>query len=352
MIRVIDKIDELQEKQSDWKNLLLRSSESTPFQSIEFISSSWDVMNTKNCSLYIVIYSSNHDNEVQAIFPFYIDHRGFLRFINDRHADFCEAIILDKVKRDYHLWDEVYKYIYSDKKVRGVVFSNLRAISLCLPYFHYFFSPSFVYCQNAYARLNIGKASEGEHFSTLIPNLNGAERKKIRYWYNRVKGYTLIDFTISQSLYPKDLIDNITQVMISKGWRNEQYMQFILPIVERLYNCGLARIFVTYDSNTPIAAKIFLKNSDTQEYISWLLFYIGKEFNQYNMLQSVEYISRDGGVYNFARGTYGYKMKMLRPVVHNLYTLRWSRSLWGQIGDLFAMNLYHIKQIIKKIIRK
>ncbi len=352
MIKIIDRIDLLNEIKSEWDDLLSLSIDSTPFQSHEFITSSWHVMNTHKCTLYVMIYSCDKDNEVQAIFPFYIDSKGLLRFINDRHVDFCDAIILNKVKHDYHLWDEINKYISLEKRIRGVMLCNLMSSSLILSYFHYFLSPSVIYCHNAYARLQIDKANEFKHFSLSIPYLNGSERKKIRYWSNRLKDFTLNVYSISKIQYPKELIRNITEVMISKGWRDRKYLQLILPIVEKLYDQGLAELFVTFSSSLPVAVKIFLRRPNNPEYISWLLFYIEMEYNQYNMIQSVEYFSKDGGVYNFARGTYGYKMKMFRPVVHNLYTLRWSRSIWGQLGDLCAMNLYHVKQIVKKIIRK
>lgn len=351
MIRIIDKIDILQEIKIDWDRLLSISSDSTPFQSHEFITSSWNVMNSKECSLYVMMYTCDRDKELQAIFPFYIDRKGILRFINDRHSDFCDAIILNSVRQDYHLWEEVTTCILSRSDVKKICLRNIRSGSVVGPYFRYFFQTSSEYAENAYSTLIVNPCTSGEHFSSNLQFLTGREKQKLRQISKKITNLTFKVFDVSTD-EAKDVLNSLVKEMSESGTRRNSYINQLMPIVLDLLAHELASIFVTYCDGNAVALKVFLHEKKSKEYISWLMFYVDKKYNQYNIIQSIEYIANSGGIYNFARGVYGYKMEKFRPQIHNLYTLRWSRSLIGQIGDLFAMNLYHIKQIVKKIIRK
>ena len=351
MIKIIDKIDLLDGIKLDWEDMVAKSSNTTPFQSYAYVRASCESMNMEKQSLFIMLYFSIKENKLQAIFPLYIDHSHTLRFINDIHTDFCDAIILDSVKGDYHLWEEIVMSIFQRTDIKSICLRNLRSSSAINAYFKYFFRPSLEYADNAYSMLSINPCVSGEHFSNCLCFLTGRERQKLRQISKKITdlGFRVFDCMTDDS---RKILDDLICKMLELGIRENKYIQEILPIVYDMWRSRLASVFVTYKNDMPVALKVFLHNKNSKEYISWLMFYTDKKCNQYNIIQSLEHISKVGGIYNFARGVYGYKMEKFRPQIHNLYTFRWSRSIWGQLGDLCAMNLYHVKQIVKKIIRK
>ena len=349
MIKIVDNIEVLQKYRDRWEILLQNDSSASVFQSFDFILSAWETMCSNDVVLCVVLYSSQ--SELQAIFPFYIDETSTLRFIYDTHTDFCDAIVSDSVKTNYHLWEEVSSYVLSRSDVKKICLKNIRTHASICPYFRYFLRASLEYAENAYSTLTLEECAHGEHFSSNLQYLTGREKQKLRQISKKISHLNFKVFDSYTDEVEQVLNQVITDMIVSQK-RIDNYIKQVLPVVLKLLHSELASIFVTYSDNQPVALKVFLHHRTSKEYISWLMFYTDKKCNQYNIIQSMEFISKDGGIYNFARGVYGYKMEKFRPQIHNLYTLRWSRTMWGQLGDLFAMNLYYVKLIVKRFIRK
>ena len=351
MIKVIDNIDVLKTYSDRWEMLLQNDSSASVFQSFDFIQYAWESMYVNDSVLCILLYFTQSECDLQAIFPFYIDETSTLRFIYDNHTDFCDAIVSDPLKINYHFWDEVSSYILSDIGIKKVCLRNIRNNSPLCPYFRYFFHGAYEYAENSYSTLTIEQCVCGEHYSSHLQCLTGREKQKLRQISKKISylNFRVFDSYSDQAVH---VLNQIIDDMIVSRKRKSNYINQVLPVVLNLLYSDLASIFVTYCGDKAVALKVFLHNRNTAEYISWLMFYTDKKYNQYNIVQSLEYISKKGGIYNFARGVYGYKMEKFRPQIHNLYTLRWSRTVWGQIGDLFSLNLFQIKQIVKKIIKK
>lgn len=349
MIKVVDNIEVLKTYCDGWEKLLLNDSSASVFQSFDFIQSAWESMPDNDSVLCVILYFTQNECELQAIFPFYIDKTSTLRFIYDIHTDLCDAIVSDPIKIDYHFWAEVSSYILSRIDIKKVCLRNIRNNSPLCPYFRYFLRDSFEYAENSYSTLAIDRSTCGEHYSSNLQYLTGREKQKLRQISKKI---SYLDFKVFDSYTDEaeHALNQIIDDMIVSRKRTSRYLNQVLPVALKLLHNELASFFVTYCDNKAVALKVFLRNRASAEYISWLMFYTDKKCNQYNIVQSLEYISQKGGIYNFARGVYGYKMEKFRPQIHNLYTFRWARSIWGLIGDLLEMNLRQIKRIVKKIL--
>ena len=351
MITIIEDIPTLEIYREKWNELLTMAGDFTPFQTFDYVYSAWKIMPPHNGKLYILCYVCQKDNKLLAICPFYIDTKRTLRFINDIHTDFCDVIVCEESRDDYHLWEDIFEYIKSDKNILRVELINIVSDSFLLSFGRYFMIPSVVYCSNAYSILGIEKQESNANYLRSLQLSNSVDRNRLKKISNKLKDYDFQLFSYPTE-FPKIIVEKIIEKMVDINIRDSSYCDKIIKLVETLYNNELLSLYFTKIKDEYVAVNIFLNSTKSHHYYNWLVFYEDKKYNLYNLLQSIEYISKSGGYINFCRGLYEYKMRNFRPAVYNLYTLRWSKSIWGQIGDLFAMNLYHMKQIVKKIIRK
>ena len=93
-IRIISEIKELYSIKDDWDDLYSKADYST-IQSFEFNYYSWltELSKAKGNQLCVILLTTNE--RACAILPLYIDFKKRLRFINDKHADFCDVLYKD-----------------------------------------------------------------------------------------------------------------------------------------------------------------------------------------------------------------------------------------------------------------
>ena len=354
MITIIEDIPTLETYREKWNELLTMAGDFTPFQTFDYVYSAWKIMPPQNGKLYILCYVRQKDNKLLAICPFYIDTKRTLRFINDIHTDFCDVIVCEDSKGDYHLWEEISNEVLSCKYIKSLCLNNVRGESLMLSSFNYFLKPSLIYSTNSYSCVHFINRNDYKSVVDVLPALRSKERARLRNIYQKIDSTSHVIYSKDNGdVFPEKHVITLISQMLDLQLRTQTYFNNdMIELFRKLYEDGLMQVHVTNYSNGPVAANLWLHIPERDEYIDWIALYAQKGKNLDNLLQSFDHIARNGGFVNFARGTYQYKMHNFRPVVYNLYTLRWSKSIWGQVGDLFAMNLYHIKQIVKKIIRK
>ena len=354
MIRIIDNIDALRNFQDDWNEIYSNSINPTPFQAYDYVYNAWDYVSNHAKQLHIIVYIRQKDKAVLGVAPCYVDNKNALRFINDIHTDFCDIIVRSDAIADYHMWSEISDSILSCNSIKRVNLINLRPKSYLTSNLRYFLSPSFVYSNNAYTCCTLSHIDASQPVTDALMFLRSKERARLKNVYTKINADQLCVYDVHKGeSFPSQLVTDVIKQMVDSGWRTYQYFnESMIMLFRSLYDAGLLQIHLTKKDNSILAANFWLYDKGNTEYIDWIAIYTDKERNLDNLLQSIHYIAQQGGMVNFGRGTYKYKMHNFRPQIYNLYTLRWSKSLWGQIGDLFAMNLYHIKQIIKKIIRK
>lgn len=354
MIKIIDNIEALKALYDDWNEIYTNSINPTPFQTYDYVFNAWEYVLNVAQQLHIIVYIRQKDKKILAIVPCYIDKQNTLRFINDIHTDYCDIIVRSDAIADYHMWSEISDSIISCNYIKKVNLINLRANSYLISSLKYFLCPSVVYSNNSYTSCTLSLIDASQPVTDALMFLRSKERARLKNVYTKINADQLCVYDVHEGkLFPNQIVAEMIKQMVESGWRTYQYFnERMIALFSSLYDAGLLQMHLTKKEDSILAANFWLYDKVNAEYIDWIAIYVDKERNLDNLLQSMHYIAQRGGVVNFGRGTYKYKMHNFRPQIHNLYTLRWSRSLPGQIGDLFAMNLYQLKQIVKKIIRK
>lgn len=354
MIKIIENIDVLKTFRDEWNEIYRNSLNPTPFQTFDYVCHAWEYVADYAKRLYIIVHIRQKDKKTLSVVPCYIDERNTLRFINDLHTDFCDIIVRSDSIADYHMWSEISDSIIACDSIQKVNFTNLRSSSYLISNLKYFLNPSVVYSNNAYTTCFLSLIDASQPVTDALVFLRSKERARLKNVYTKINADKLCVYDVNEGrAFPNHIVAEMVKQMVESGWRTYQYFnERMITLFRCLYDAGLLQIHLTQKENSILAANFWLYDKDKTEYIDWIAIYMDKERNLDNLLQSIHYIAQQGKIVNFGRGTYKYKMHNFRPQIYNLYTLRWSRSIWGQIGDLFAMNLYQVKQIVKKIIRK
>ena len=303
--------------------------------------------------LHVIVLIRQKDQIVQAIFPCYIDKRKCLRFINDRHSDFCSAIVRDEFIDDYHLYAEFYKYYQTNKAIKKIQLLNIDENNPLFANLAYFLKGGINRVVSMYSDFHVSQSGDYQvSFVNGMSRLNTKDKYRLKNVLNKTAMMSLKVYESRTELFPESIVSGLTQQMIYAGIRKTYYFNMhMMTLFKCLYDAGLLIVFATYENERPIAANLFLKNKD--EYIDWIALYSEKSNNLNNLLQVVEYISNTGGgIMNLARGTYEYKMHNFRPALHFLFGLFHSKNLLGKIFDLWAADGYYLRQIAKSYLRK
>ena len=90
-IKIVLEIQDLEIIKDSWCDLFASSGDNA-FQSFEFNYYSWVTELSKNILNRLCVVMLYDKERVSTILPLYIDSRKRLRFINDKHADFCDVL--------------------------------------------------------------------------------------------------------------------------------------------------------------------------------------------------------------------------------------------------------------------
>ncbi len=352
MISVVSQENAFQELEGTWNELYNAADAMTPFQSFAYNWNSWQFSHGKKDSLHIVVVIRQKDKLVQAIFPCYIDGKGALRFINDRDSDFCGPIIHRDFVGDYHVYEECADHVKAQKEIHHVRFENLVAQNAALGYLRYFFTGSVVYNNNTYSIVHLDRLEKQPKGAIdCIASLNSKEKYRLVNVQKKMDGESLKVYEKSNGDdYPMEIVDKLIDGMVAKGIRNKEYFNNnFLELFKNLFEAGLLQVAVTMKNNEPIAANICL-SMGKNEVIDWIAIYSERHYNLHNLLQIISRISEEGGELNFARGTYEYKIHNFRPVIYNLYSLRYSFTTMGTLNDIRHVSWHFFRKLVKRIV--
>ena len=352
MIKVITTKDEFETFKQEWDEFYSQLKYVTPFQSYSFNFNSWSKQESYK-QLHIICIYRQVDMVLQAIFPCIITKEGILQFINGIHSDFCGALIHEKVRKDYRLYKEFADHINRIEMIKGFMFDNLKEDNYLSAILGYFFKGLQTRISNrwSYFQVCAPKESDQSYLDSMV-HLSKNDKYKLVNIDKKITPYRMKMFRIDREAYPKDMMDGIVRTMLEAGIRTEAYFSDNFKhILENLYNDGVLSVAVTLDGDEPLVANLYLIQGD--EYINWIAVYKEGRYNTINLLQSVEYIyNNGGGILNFARGIYAYKVGNFRSEIHNLYRIEYSKKLIGKIGNLLSFYKYYLKIFLKPYIRR
>jgi len=351
MVYVVDDIDKFISIEKDWEELQENSCIYNPFLSYTFVFSSWKNIvskESKSASLYILCVKDK-SKEIIAILPCYLTNKRVLYFINWQDADFLGALVKKEYECNHYLFKELCEFIINDERVRSIHLDNLKSDSPLLSYMKYFFSPSFVFASNAFSTIPVSRKRVEEKMPSL--HLHAKDKNRLSNILKKCGDMEMKVYRIDESDYPENILQELVDYMISTGQRSKDYFcKGRLDLIKDLYNKELVSIAVVKEGGLYVSASVFYRGE--KELINWIIVYRESKHNLTNKLLLLNSFSEEGGgTFNFARGTYSYKLQHFRPIVGNLNTFMYSKGFWRQVGLVASIAKTNMRSIAKHIIK-
>ncbi|MBC8266073.1 MAG: hypothetical protein H8E84_03815 [Flavobacteriales bacterium] len=311
-INVIKNINDFNAIKPQWDDLY-SSSNFTVFQSFEFNYYAWknELSTIKNTKLAIVVVKKK--DKLKSIFPFYIDNKKQLRFINDIHSDFCDYISIEKI--DLNL---IFKYLQNELSFNVIQLINLKANSLM--YSNFEKNQPLILSQplEKYSVVHLSKGVFPENYQEL----KSKQKTGFRRVHKKNKNKTHLILKVAQAPFPKEDIILLKQNMISLGFRNKNFLpENQINLIENLYNSKKIMISVIKSTNKINAISLVLEKEN--EYLFWIdMFDDSKMVNIFNYISLMQKLSAmNPVVMNLGRGLYNYKTSNFKPSIKQLFAI-------------------------------
>ena len=340
-IKIIKNIIDFKLLKNEWFLLCEVANNKSLFQSFDFNYFSWiyELNNSINKLSIVVVY----DEEVlKAIFPFYIDFRKKVRFINDDHADFC-----DYISNDFNDINVVIELIKSEFRVNFFSLINLKSDAKLLMHNRSIYINILNAESSAYSVLELVKGN--------FPNNSNKYRSKQKTEFRRVIKKNLnkehVIISSNNTAFPYKSILLLRKEMIDSGLRSKNFLpNSQLRIIEELYSKDKIIISAVKGDSKIHALSFIVKDID--EYLIWIDLYDSNIMvNIFNYISLFTSQSLNESVkFNFGRGNYSYKKANFLPQIFCLNSLFIFPSVtkkWRFIFNSFIIDL--IKKLYKKI---
>ena len=336
-IEVIKDIRMFKDLEIIWYDLY-RSGTYSVFQSFTFNYYSWKhyLSLDPNNSLFIIKVFS--DSCVSCIFPFYKDKSKNLRFINDKHSDFCEILLKDPINlNDVFSQINNKKYLFLNLKKESHILNNINSINM--PY-------KMINLDQRYSYIEINQGS----FPDRMDRYKSKHKTEIRRILKKHHNLDHHIISFKDCVFPRKDILRIREHMISNRMRNKHFLDdWHINLLESLYNSG--DLIISQTKSIEILSMCFILRKDN-EYLFWMdIFYDIQFINLFNYISFISNISSHCNVLiNFGRGDYNYKLLNFNPNIDNLYRLRIFNNRFDYIRSSFIENCMSLfKSLYNKI---
>lgn len=353
MIKVIDNINKLEEIREYWNVLYKEDDSYTPFQSFDYIYISWKRFH-RGYSLFVILFYQNKEKLPSAIFPFCIDSKKCLRFINEDHSDFQTVITKKSLKADLKMYEEVYGFIKSQPHIQRICLNHLRHDDLLLHYFGHVSSYARLYGTESYSYLPISNQGGGSFIDSLR-HLTAKERNRLKNIEKKAMDLSFKILSADNDYYPEKEVNELVQIMIKNGIRSTAYFtDNLLGFIKDLYQAGVLKIGMIYRGEE-LGSISFYYQCNNGMCIQWIIVYSDKVYNLQAKLKIINSVyEKGGGIFNFGRGTYAYKIQHFRPIIQNLFCVdipfrRKARMMlmFESLKEVNKKIIYNIKKKLK-----
>ena len=352
MIKIINNINDFNGIHECWNALYVEDSNCTPFQSFDYNYISWNRFSQTDYSLFVILYYQNQEKAPSAIFPFCIDSKNCLRFINEDHSDFQTAIVKELVKADLKMYEEVYEFIRKQPNIQRICLNHLRHDDLLLHYFGHVSSYARLYGTESYSYLPISNQGEEGSFIDTLRHLTAKERNRLKNIEKKATDLSFKILSAENDDYPEKEVNELVQIMIKNGIRSTAYFtDNLLRFIKDLYQAGVLKIGMIYRGEE-LGSISFYYQCNNGMCIQWIIVYSDKTYNLQAKLRIINSVYESGGgIFNFGRGTYAYKIQHFRPIIQNLFCVdipfRRKARMMLMLDSLKEVNkkiLYNIKK--------
>lgn len=336
-VSIISDIAEFKRIKEDWGSLF-ETREYSIFQSFEFSYYSWKFELSKNHQNHLYVIEVRVKSLLVAIFPLYIDPFKRLRFINDKHADFCDFLIHDNFDVEL-ISSYVSRYISS----KSLYLINLREDSVAYNLFRRGkFNNYYIQSFQKYSDLIFPRGSFPDRYDRYKSKNKAVFRRIKRVHHDK----SHIILSRESDDFPLKDILLLKERMIKSGLRGPSFLSNDrLMLIEELFNSNRLVISIIHKDVDVHAISFILKKSN--EYLFWIsLFDNIKMIHIYNYILFIQAVSNDGKVcINFGRGAYDYKLTNFKPDVKLLFTVF---VFQNKLQRIIFVSYSKVKMIIRK----
>ena len=354
MIKIIKNINELEKIRECWDVLYKEDDNCTPFQSFDYNYISWKRFH-QGYSLFVLLFYQNQEKSLSAIFPFCIDSKNCLRFINEDHSDFQTAIVKNLAKTDLKMYEELFVFIKDQPYIHRICLNHLRHDDLLLHYLGHVSVYARLYGTESYSYLRIESSHDDMNFIDSLRHLTAKERNRLKNIEKKADGLTFKLISKADTEYPEQEVKMLVQEMIDKGIRSEAYFtDNLIGFLKDLYQAGVLKMALVYREKELGSVSFFYQGKNSLS-IQWIIIYSDKKYNLQAKLKLINNVFEDGGgIFNFGRGTYKYKIQHFRPVIQNLFCVdipfrRKARMMlmFESLKDLMKKIFYNFKKKLR-----
>ncbi len=348
-IEVITSEDGLLAIKESWQKLFERVSEATTLQSFEWNYAWWSA-EKERYDLFIVAYTK--ERELSAVFPFWIDKSGTLRFIADTHTDHCGFLIdIPEGSDSYVMFKHVTQRILDAPQCKRIELKNLSQEDRYIGTFMTFFDhKQLLYHSNATSSMSF---LPQENFFRCFAHLNAKKKQVIKQMFKHNARFRSRIYSDTDE-YPGGKIESLARDMIERRERSEDFFSDqMLSMFKRLYEESLLVVHEVYDedgSTIAINLVVRLKNDTLMFWID--LFKDVKKINVFSNLLFIQRIcesKKDPFTLDFGRGIYEYKIKNFQPSIALQYTFFYAKEN-GSFSRYVLQ--YGMKLILKNFYKK
>ena len=350
MIDIIDTLEKFDALKDEWERIE-QNPDMRIFQTYSWCRNAWDicVSKEKGARLWILRWHQDGKDDV-VIFPFYIDGKGCLRFIMDRHSDVCNAVYEQKDINRYWTYRDLADLILEEKAIKSVWFQKMRCDCEILDYLGAILKGAVVYRDNAYAYMKI---YQGGDIKCSQEHMRSSDRKHWRQLLRKSEKYEFAVFAKSNGdLFPEEDIRRLTNEMVSSGSRGADFFtEETTMLMKAMYENGQCEIPVLKENNKVITLEFrLLKNNYT---LDWVFLSTNPNTGtEINVKYCTESAKSRTGIMDFGVGAYEYKILTTRPMLGVNMSLRFGKTAWEQIKCAIGMNLRFAKDYIKMRLKK
>jgi|GEM_PF-6912052 hypothetical protein len=352
-IKIVTDISTFSSLKSAWDSLFSRCNQAKIFQSFEW-NYTWWINDHANDKLFLLLYFEHGKNEKDpsAIFPFFIDKNGTLRFIADIHSDYSTFLIAEKQSsQTYTIFKEIQKTITEKSGWKSIELRNLSQRDPYIALFTTLFDhKQITFHSNGSSSLRLKPEND---LSKCFYHLNSKKRselKRIRKQYAETKSMVVSH----PQPFPESTLKNLSETMIKSGMRDPEFLNDrLLNVIRAVYNAGNLFIHQISDAEgRPLAVNLILPQQNNN-FLFWIdLFIDTKNINLYSYLAYIEHLCKTCETVftiDFGRGLYDYKIKNFLPVIELQYSFYYAKK-----NSLFATYLIKLfsKLLIKNFYKK
>lgn len=340
--------------QQKWRELYDLSNDCKVFQSFEW-NYEWYSRVYKNNTLFIIVIFDSENTTPIAICPTMIDSKKCLRFIADKHSDYCNFLIDSKIKsyKYYEVIKKIAKAIQLEPAIKNIELKNISQTNRHIGFFSSFLDfKKIVYQENATSYKNMAPK---DNLFKNFDYLSSKQRSELKRLYKKHSNFECKVYDVDTQEFPRGKIEEIVKEMVLNDTRDTNFLnETLLDIIESLYNKGTIIISSLTDRNNETYAMNFIMESRGESvYLFWLDIYRNVPYiNLSSYLYFIEWLTLNRKypfTIDFGRGLYDYKVKNFIPEIKLQFSLFHAKNSIDFIRYLVKLStIMTIKNFYKK----